>query len=241
MSRRLAAAGFDLLISARDRARLETLADELSGPTTRQIHIDAGELTGAADVRRVADGCRRFGAPACLVNASGVFGPIAHPESISPREWEAVMALNATAPIALACSLLPDMLNAGFGRIVMVSSAHTLYPADALTSPYFVSKAALNAATRGLAARLQGTDVAAVLMHPGDLKTAMWADIAAQVGRLGEEAAQLREWARSVGESGGDDPADAAELVAEIIDRDGSWSNGRFLFAGASAERHPSP
>jgi hypothetical protein len=65
------------------------------------------------------------------------------------------------------------------------------------------------------------------VIHPGDLKTEMWADIREQVDRLGEIAADYAQWVDWVGETGADPVEKAAELVLRIVDSDVS---GRFLW-----------
>ena len=65
------------------------------------------------------------------------------------------------------------------------------------------------------------------VIHPGDVKTAMWAGIRAEAERLGEEATLLSEWADWVEETGGDPPSKAVDLVLRIIESD---VNGQFLW-----------
>jgi NAD(P)-dependent dehydrogenase (short-subunit alcohol dehydrogenase family) len=54
-------------------------------------------------------------------------------------------------------------------------AAASLHPPGALGSAYATAKAALNQLTRHLAADLEGTGVTANVIHPGDVRTAMWA------------------------------------------------------------------
>ena len=69
------------------------------------------------------------------------------------------------------------MMAAGWGRIINFSSAASLHPPGPLNSAYGTSKVALNQFTRHLAAELAGTGVTANVIHPGEVKTAMWASI----------------------------------------------------------------
>ena len=87
-----------------------------------------------------------------------------------------------TAGAYLTCrAFVPGMLAAGWGRIVSLSSAASLGAPGLLDSAYSTSKAALNRLTRHLAAELEGTGVAAAVIHPGSVKTEMWADIRTKV------------------------------------------------------------
>src|SRR5205823_14035985 len=108
-----------------------------------------------------------------------------------------------------------------------VTSAASLHPPGILNSAYGTSKAGLNQFTRHLAAELEGTGVTANVIHPGDLKTEMWADIKAQVEALGSIAEPYRQWVDWVAENGGDPVAKAAKLVLDIAESD---VNGQFLW-----------
>ena len=54
------------------------------------------------------------------------------------------------------------------------------------------------------------------VIHPGEVKTAMWAEIRDEAERLGEVAAPLARWAAWVDETGGDPPSKAVDLVVRI-------------------------
>src|SRR5512146_3037226 len=51
---RLAHRGYDLILVARDQARMEALADRLRGETGRTIEVVRADLTDSADLARVA-------------------------------------------------------------------------------------------------------------------------------------------------------------------------------------------
>ena len=89
-----------------------------------------------------------------------------------------------------------------------------------------ILKVALNQFTRHLAAELEGTGVTANAIHPGDVKTAMWADIRDKAGTLSDEEG-LDNWVAWVEKTGGDPPEKAAQLALDIVE---SEVNGRFLW-----------
>ena len=80
--------------------------------------------------------------------------------------------------------------------------------------------------TSELARRLEGSGVTANVIHPGDVKTEMWADIRDQVS-VADGADAYREWAEWVEGNGGDPPEKAAALVLRIVQEE---ENGRFLW-----------
>ena len=65
------------------------------------------------------------------------------------------------------------------------------------------------------------------VIHPGDVRTAMWAEIRDEAARLGEVAELYSQWAAWVDETGGDPPSKAVDLVLRILESD---VNGEFLW-----------
>lgn len=177
--------------------------------------------------RKIENEC---GAVSVLVNAAGVFGPLALVKNTDPAAWINTITVNTLAPFLTCHAFVAGMIERGWGRIVNVSSAAALHEPGPANSAYGTSKAALNHFTRHLAAELEGTGVTANVIHPGDVKTEMWATIKAEAARWGEPAAAYTQWAEWVEKTGGDDPEKAADLVASLM-RDGAANvNGCFLW-----------
>ena len=168
-----------------------------------------------------------FGPPTILINAAGIFGPLERFRDSDPAAWVETVMVDAIGPYLTCRAFVGGMLEAGWGRIVNVSSAASLHPPVAIAGAYATAKSALNQLTRHLAADVAGTGVTANVIHPGDLRTAMWAEIRAEAERLGEVARPLAEWAAWVDETGGDPPEKAVELVLRIVESD---VNGQFLW-----------
>jgi NAD(P)-dependent dehydrogenase (short-subunit alcohol dehydrogenase family) len=122
------------------------------------------------------------------------------------------------------------MIDAGWGRIVNITSAASLHPPGPLNSAYGTAKVALNQLTRHLAAEIEGTGVTANVIHPGDVKTDMWRDISDRVAVMGPEAEPYRQWAAWVDETGGDPPHKAVDLVMRLTSDEGATVNGRFCW-----------
>ena len=154
---------------------------------------DVADHEAVADlVGRITTG---LGPPTILVNAAGIFGPIALVQDADPEAWQRTILVDAVAPFFTVHAFLGGMLEAGWGRIVNVSSAAALHPPGPINSAYGTAKAALNQFTRHLAAEIAGSGVTANVIHPGDVKTAMWADIRERVAGLGPVAENYVAWA----------------------------------------------
>jgi NAD(P)-dependent dehydrogenase (short-subunit alcohol dehydrogenase family) len=212
-------------------------ADQLS-ETERLGAGPAGGVTGmvcdVADHEAVAQlrdrVLERFGPPTILVNAAGVFGPIALIRDADPEDWRRTVMVDAVAAFYTVNAFLGGMLEAGWGRIINVSSAAALHPPGPVNSAYGTAKAALNQFTRHLAAEVAGSGVTANVIHPGDVKTAMWADIRERVAGLGAIAANYVSWADWVAQTGGDAPEKAVALVLQLTSDAGGATNGQFCW-----------
>ena len=89
--------------------------------------------------------------------------------------------VNVIAPTALTAAVLPGMLEAGWGRVVNVSSGIVASPAGMIRgNTYAATKSALEAHTVNLAAELRGTGVTVNAYRPGGVDTAMQAWIRRQ-------------------------------------------------------------
>jgi NAD(P)-dependent dehydrogenase (short-subunit alcohol dehydrogenase family) len=210
-------------------AETERLAREAGG---------SGSLVGlpcdVADQRAVA-GLKdrveaRLGAPTIVVNAAGIFGPIALIQDADPEAWRQTIMVDAVAPFLTVNAFLGGMLDAGWGRIVNVTSAAALHPPGPINSAYGTAKAALNQFTRHLAAEIAGSGVTANVIHPGDVKTAMWADIRDRVAGMGPIAENYLSWVEWVDETGGDPPEKAVDLVLRLTSDAGGETNGEFCW-----------
>ena len=198
-----------------------------AGGTALGVAVDVGAPDEVARLRkRVLD---ELGVPSILINAAGVFGPIQPVHESDVDRWINTIHVNAIGPYLTCRAFLGGMLVAGWGRIINFSSAASLHPPGPLNSAYGTSKVALNQFTRHLASELVGTGVTANVIHPGEVKTAMWASIKSESAKA-DGAEAFRQWAAGVGDQGGDDPERALELIQEIIDGKYAQTSGQFLW-----------
>lgn len=197
-------------------------------PVARSSARFTADVSNPADVARLKTAVEaELGQPTILIHAAGIFGPIALIKDSDPKEWIETLMIDTVGPYLVSRAFLDGMINAGWGRIVSLSSAASLHPPGPLNSAYGTAKVALNQFTRHLAAELKETGVTANVIHPGDVKTAMWSDIRDKTGTIEGDDSNYDRWVEWVEETGGDPPEKAAKLVIDIIESD---INGRFLW-----------
>jgi NAD(P)-dependent dehydrogenase (short-subunit alcohol dehydrogenase family) len=171
-----------------------------------------------------------LGQPSILINSAGMFGPVDLVWNTDPSDWIKTQMVNCVGAYLICHAFIGGMIARGWGRVINVTSAATLHEPGSINSAYGTSKAALNQFTRHLAAEIAGSGVTANLIHPGDVKTDMWATVRDAAKGLGAEADRYRDWARWVAETGGDDPEKASDLVVALLDGKAAAINGRFLW-----------
>lgn len=202
----------------------------LSGSDSRFINIE-GDISDFEFVSQLANRVLKvFGHIDILVNAAGIFGPIALMHESDPQEWAQTIMIDAVAPYFLINKFLPGMLTNEWGRIINVSSAASLHEPGPINSAYGTAKVALNQLTRHLASELVGTGVTANVIHPGDVKTEMWDDIKYKVEEVGDVAIIYKNWVDWVEQTGGDDPQKAVDLVLKLISPASDDVNGEFCW-----------
>lgn len=227
---RLAAQGATVIAVSRSEEELRQTVQAIqqAGGEAHAMPADISRLEAVEALKKEVE--QRFGVVSILVNAAGIFGPIQLIKDSDPARWTDTMAVNLFGPYFTCRAFAGGMMQNRWGRIINFTSAAALHPPGPLNSAYATSKVALNQFTRHLAAELEGTGVTANVLHPGDVKTEMWAAIRAEAERMGPEGEAYRKWVGWVEETGGDDPQKAAELVIRLVSDEAAGINGRFLW-----------
>jgi uncharacterized protein len=162
---KLARRGFDLIVTARNAARLEGLRQELEGRYGTAVEVFPADLTIDTDVSLLAERLTRSHNLELLVNNAG-FGTRGKLSDASPAIQEAMLRLHVVAPMRLTQAALPVLLANGRGAIVNVSSvASFIYSAGNVN--YCATKAYLTTFSEGLAAELSGTGIKVQALCPG--------------------------------------------------------------------------
>jgi short-subunit dehydrogenase len=169
---RLARRGYDLILVARDAARMDALAVTLGRETGRKVEVLAGDLTAPADLAAVAQRLTSDPAITMLVNNAGMSlngGLLDN----GPVELQRIIALNITAPTLLASAAGKAFLARGSGTIVNIASVLALVP-EAFDGVYSGSKAYILNLTLSLVETLGKLGVAVQAVLPGATRTEIW-------------------------------------------------------------------
>lgn len=171
MARLLAAEGVDLVVVARDQARLEALAAELSaahaGVDVEVLVADLSDPAALAKVEaRVADGER----PVDLVVNNAGFGTYGDFADLDIDGEEREIAVNVVALVRLTHAALGAMLARGRGAVLNVSSVAGLQATPG-NATYGASKAFVASFGEAVAGELAGTGVTLTTVLPGFTRT----------------------------------------------------------------------
>ncbi len=166
IARRFAAEGAAVVVTARNAAEVQAVAEEMQAVGGAAVHV-AADVSREADCQKIVRVAKEaFGPVEILVNNAGIYGPVKPVEEITPAEWEEVLAINLRGPFLLSRLILPEMYKRGGGVILNIVSvaAKAAFP---LNSPYAASKAGLVGLTRTLAAEGARKGVRVNALSPG--------------------------------------------------------------------------
>lgn len=223
----LLARGVRTVVVGRREHLLATLVDEHPDAALPLAADAADPATARAALELLAP---RPDHDLLLVNAAGETGPIGPVGSVDLDWWASSTATNLLAPVYFTETFVPAMMAARSGRIINVSSAQAFHPPTAIVAAYATHKVALNFYTGCVAEQLEGTEVAAVAIHPGDVRTEIWDSIGSQADAMGEAGESLRAVVARIMEGGGDPLDKAVELVWRLVESPAAEINGTFAW-----------
>jgi NAD(P)-dependent dehydrogenase (short-subunit alcohol dehydrogenase family) len=172
IAERLAAEGARVTLIARDRERLEAVAQGIrdAGGEAQAV---AAQVASAADVETaIAAATASFGPVSILVNNAAIPGPFGPLGTIDPLEWWQAQSVNVLGPVLFMHAVIPAMREQRTGRIINIVSSAGLQPVPHL-SAYAVSKNTLVRVTETVDIEERGRGIRVFALHPGTITTDM--------------------------------------------------------------------
>lgn len=169
---RLASRGHDLILVARNRERLDSLAARITNDTGRSVEVIVADLNNRADLARVEQVLRTDATITVLVNNAGIamFGDLANAD---PDRLESMIQLNVLAPTLLALAAIPGFVVRGSGTLINISSVLALAP-EMFNGSYSGTKAYLLNLSLRLQQEVASKGVRVQVVLPGATRTAIW-------------------------------------------------------------------
>ena len=171
-----------ILNGGSDKAALEDTARRVSAAGDLVCIADIGDVSDLAYVQGLRE---RFGSVDTLVNNAGI-SRTGLLTDMSPEEWDRVLRVNVTSLYNTCHTYVPDMVSAGGGRILNVSSVWGLCGASCEVA-YSASKGAVNAFTKALAKELAPSHIRVNAIALGIIDTRMNAHLSEN------ETAEIRD------------------------------------------------
>ena len=164
----------------------------------------------------------QLGPVTILVNAAGLDG-FKRFTDITFEEWQKVVDVNLNGVFHCVQAVLPDMVDACWGRIVNISSSST-HSGTPYMSHYVAAKSAVNGLTKSLALEYGPAGITVNAVPPGFIDTPMLRNAEAR-GRLGDvqatiDATPVRRMGR---------PEDIAAACAFLISEEAGYITGQIL------------
>jgi len=149
----------------------QRVSDDLRGEGATALGIGVDVTDRAAVDDAFAKVRSQLGPVAALVTSAGVFGYSAFAE-ITPQEWARIIDVNLTGTFHCCQAALPDMVDAGWGRIVMISSS-SAQRGSPFAAHYAASKGAVITLTKSLAREYAGHGITVNNIPPSGIETPM--------------------------------------------------------------------
>jgi short-subunit dehydrogenase len=169
---RLARRGYDLILVARNEARLESLAARLTSETGRSVKVQRADLNNKADLAEVEAMLREDPSITMLVNNAGV-GAVTRLLDTDVERMDDMIALNVTALTRLTYAAAPAFVARGRGTIINIASIVGISP-ETLNGVYGATKAYVVALSHSLQHELADKGIRIQAVLPAGTATEFW-------------------------------------------------------------------
>jgi len=172
---RLAKRGHDLILVARNGARLKSLSARLTNETGQSVKVIRTDLSNKAELAKVEATLRSDPSITMLVNNAGT-ASVAPLLNADVEKMEEMIALNVTALTRLTYAAAPGFVTRGAGTIINIASIVGISP-ETLNGVYGATKAYVLALSHSLQHELADKGIRIQAVLPGVTATELW-DIA---------------------------------------------------------------
>jgi len=220
MAQAMVDAGAHVVVNGRyqDLVMAKTAELSLGGGRASGIAFDVTDLPAA--VGGVGEVVERHGAIDILINNAGLIhrSPIADFDQV---EWDRVMAVNLSAPFALARAAAVHMVAAGFGRIINTGSIMGQIARPSIPA-YVASKSGIAGMTRALAVELAPQGITVNAIGPGYVATELNMSIVndPELSEMITSRTPAARWGR---------PEEIAAAAVFLASDEASYVNGHVL------------
>jgi NAD(P)-dependent dehydrogenase (short-subunit alcohol dehydrogenase family) len=221
---RLAAGGAHVALLDIDTDAVESAAERIRSSSRSAVGISA-DVGERSSVERAVETVRStLGPVTILVNNAGKAGFRRFLE-ITPQQWDELLRVNLTGTFHCCQVALPDMISAGWGRIVNISSSST-HAGQPLMAHYVASKSGVVGFTKSLALEFGPAGITVNTIPPGFIDAPMLRHDAERghLGPGGIDDAIARTPVRRVGQ-----PEDIAAMCAFLVSDEASYVTGQVL------------
>jgi 2-hydroxycyclohexanecarboxyl-CoA dehydrogenase len=222
IARRLAADGHGVALVDRDGPGSKEAADELSALGYHVAGYQADVAERAALEGAYAAARKEFGPVTIVVTSAGIeaFDPVTE---ITPEKWDQIIAVNLTGTFTAVQLAVPDMVEAGWGRIVTISSSSAQSGAPNMAH-YVASKGGVIGLTRAFARELAAHGITANTIPPTIVDTPM-----ARKGEAEGHVPSVELMSRAVPLGRAGTPEDIAAACAFLCSEQGSYITGQVI------------
>ena len=222
--------GARVLVTDIDSQALERFADD-HADLAPFFRCAVADVASAEDWQRLADEARSaFGPIGILINNAAISpkrdGAKVPAHQMGRAEWDAVLAVNLTGPFIGVQTVFPDMRDAGWGRIVNMSSQAARTGARVAGVHYGATKTGLLGLTRTLAYEFGSYGITVNAVAPGRIMTPMAAGVPDEVNR---------QWLNQIPVGRLGQPEDTASVVGFLASEEAGFITGATIDANGGS------